>query len=281
MDPSKGLIMTSASRSIGAIFGLAAITTFSIALPASAATTGEWGVYSTVTDGPYSLAIDFDDSSRPDALVDISDDNDSEILAPNAEGEGFTAADPVGALVGANSSSTENLFLKVETTADNNNSAFVEIQFASPVPAGQLVLAISDIDSDNAVITMEDENGDDLTAVQIIGTATETGFNWDDPTNTDDVPVVSAAGATSVAMGDAPDGTDGSTGWVRPGAAVSAITIQISTEDNQISAERIWVGQVAEGLAATGADDSLYLVALAGGAAIATGGIVALRRRQA
>lgn len=272
--------MPVSSRKLGAVLGLAAITTLSVALPASAANDAEWGVWTTdVLD--HDLACNFADSSMPDATVDISDEDDTRILAPNDEVEGFTAADPVGALIGANSSSTENLFLKVSTTADNNNSAFVDIEFTSPVPAGQLVLAISDIDSDNAVITMEDENGDDLTALQIIGTATETGFNWDDPTNTDDVPVVSAAGANSVSMEDAPDGTDGSTGWVRPSVAVSAITIQISTEDNQISAERIWVGQVVEGLASTGAGDSLYLAALAGGAVLAAGGVMAVRRRQA
>jgi LPXTG-motif cell wall-anchored protein len=273
--------MKFASRTTGAIASLTSLFALTVALPASAAVTGEWGVWSTVADGPYSFAIDFDGSSMPDALVDISDDYESEALDPFAEDEGFTAADPVGALVGANGNSTEDLFLKVSTTDDNNNSTFVVIQFASPVPAGQLVLAISDIDSDNAIITMTDENGDGLTATQIIGTATETGFNWDDPANTDDVPVVSAAGATSVAMDDAPDGTDGSTGWVRPSAAISAITLQISTEDNRISSERIWVGQVIDaedhGLANTGLSDSMYLVAFAGAALIATAGIVRLR----
>jgi hypothetical protein len=276
--------MKFASRTTGAISSLTSLFALTVALPASAAVTGEWGVYSTVTDGPYSFAIDFDDSSMPGAFVDISDDHPevgSGILAPQDANEGFTAADPVGALVGANASSTEDLFLMVSTNSDNNNSAFVDIQFASPVPAGQLVLAISDIDSDNAIVTMTDENGDDLTATQIIGTATETGFNWEDPANTDDVPVVSPASATSVAMDDAPDGTDGSTGWVRPNAAVSAITIQISTEDNQINFESIWIGQVIDaeddGLANTGLSDSMYLVAFAGAALIATAGTVRLR----
>lgn len=162
------------------------------------------------------------------------------------------------------------------------------ITFDSPVPAGQLVLAISDIDSDRAEIFMYDELGFFTDAADIIGTATTLGFNWDDPSNTEDVPLVGRdlVKLTTVHMGEAPWNTEGSTGWVRPSADISRIEINTYTEDGEVSSQRIWIGQVIEDtsgdeLASTGAGDSLYLAALAGGAALTAGGVMAVRRRQA
>jgi LPXTG-motif cell wall-anchored protein len=277
--------MNNTARKIGAAFGLAAIASFSVALPASAANVGEWGVFDDSENG-YDGAIYFTNPDFPDAEVMVSSESTYEFLQPAEENEGFTAADPLGALVGANIDSTDTNFLKISTAADNSQILVTEITFNSPVPAGQLVLAISDIDSDHAEITMLDENDEPLIAADILGTATDTGFNWDDPSNTVDVPVVEATDPEVVSMYNAPDGTDGATGWVRPSVAVSKITINSATDDGNVSSQRIWVGQVIEDtssddLASTGAGDSLYLGAIVGGALLAAGGAIALRRRQA
>ena len=275
--------MTYTARKFGAAIGLAAIASFSVALPSTAAVTAsEWGVFDDSTNG-YDGALYFDNADFPDAEVMVSSESSFEFLQPAEENEGFTAADPLGSLVGANIDSTDTNFLKISTAADNNQATVTEITFDSPVPAGQLVVAISDIDSDHATITMLDENDAPVGAPDIIGTATQTGFNWDDPSNTEDIPEVFSTDSTTIAMGNAPAGTDGSTGWLRPSASVSKITISTNTEDSNVSSQRIWIGQVIEssdGLADTGANDSLYLVSIAGGAVLAAGGLIGLRRRN-
>lgn len=281
--------MSSNTRKIGAAFGLASIAAFSVALPASAAVTAsEWGVFGASTNG-YDAAVTFTNPDFPGAEIMVSSEMTYDWLTPDGEGEGFTAADPLGLLIGANLTSTDYNFLKVQTAADNTQATVTDITFDSAVPAGQLVLAISDIDSDRAEITMRDANDNDVAVADIIGTATTLGFNWDDITNTTDVPTVeTGSNAVTVQMWDAPDGTDGSTGWVRPSVAITEITITTWTTDGNSSGQRFWLGQVIEtedtsdnSLPNTGIDDSIYLVAVAGGAMLVVGGLVGLRRRQA
>jgi len=269
------------TRKVGASAALAALFAFCCAIPALAASNvAEWGVFGDSLT--FDAQVDFANPDFPDAQIDVSNENEYGYYSPDGEGEGFTAADPVGALVGANQSSTADNFLKVDTF--NERAVTTTIYFDNPVPAGQLVLAISDIDSDRTDIQMFDESNNAIFAADIIGTATTLGFNWADPSNTDDIPLVDASN-TTVRMYDANWGTEGSTGWVRPSANVTKVTIEIFTEDGFVSSQRIWIGQVIEGtssddLASTGASDALYLAALAGGAAIVTGGFLRLRRRD-
>ena len=279
--------MNHTARKIGAAFGLAAIAGLTVALPASAATTGEWGTWSGGADS-FDYDLTYTDPAFIGAGLDYSDVDYIDIYSPSSEEEGFTIDDPLGALIGANVVSTDELFLKIETFADNSVAANVNITFDSPVPAGQLVLALSDIDSDWSRITMTNAEGENLTGDEIIGSATQTGFNWAEPSSATDIPVVEAYELEAVRMFDAPDGTDGSTGWIRPSDSVATVSIQIYTEDNNVSSQRLWIGQVieavednTEALADTGASDSLYMAAAAGGALVALGGLVAVRRRQA
>lgn len=256
-------------RKLGAALGLTLVTGLTIALPASAATVGEWGEWSSET-------VDFSNSNMSDATFTVANFDEWDVYSPDNEDEGFSASSPVGSVIGANATSTKNLFLKVTTLADNTEMAEVVITFDTAVPANNLVLALSDVDSDHAVVGMTDENDVDLTGTEIIGTATDTGFNFDDASSSDYPTVV--ANSDSVTIGDAPDGTDGATGWVRPSVAVKTITIGINTEDENNSSQRIWIGQIGdEVLATTGANDSMYLVAFAGAAILAAAGVV--RRR--
>ena len=270
--------MNSTTRKLGAAVGLASIAAFSVALPASAASTisawGDWyGMF---------LTLEFNNPAFPDATFTVSGEESWNNLYPATEDEGFTAADPLGQLIGPNQDSTDTLLLKVETLADNDSTATVDIVFESPVPANQLVVAISDIDSDRAEIEMWDGNDDPLTYLEIAGNEENFAFNWDDPTDTVNVPGMGSNNPTSIILGDAPDNTDGSTGWVRPTVDVKAMEIHINTEDGNFSSQRIWIGQVAavDSLADTGMSDSLYLAAVAGGALLAAGGFVGLRRRN-
>lgn len=260
-------------RKLGATLGLALITGLTVALPASAATVSEWGVWG----GNGNLY--FSDPGLSEATYTVTNYAEWDPYSPSDEGEGFSADSPVGLVIGANASSTNDVFLKVTTLAENKELAVVNITFDTAVPADNLVLALSDVDSDHAIIEMTDGSAVALTGAEIVGTATDTGFNFEDLTSTDR-PTVSSF-AASVEIGDAPDGTDGSTGWVRPSVAVKEIEIFINTEDGNESSQRIWIGQLSatddEGLATTGSNDSLYLVAFAGAAIVAAAGIV--RRR--
>jgi LPXTG-motif cell wall-anchored protein len=275
--------MKSMFHKVSAILGLAAITGLSVALPASAATFAEWGEW---VDGAEDRLV-FSDPSLSDATFSVENEQTWRSEAP-ADGiwiDSFSANSPVGALIGETVSSTRDLALYLETKDDNNEGVVAVITFDTEVPAGALVFALSDVDTDYAYIEMTNGAGDPLTGSEIIGTATNTGFNFDDLSSIDRPTVVS--NGDYVTIGDAPNDTRGSTGWLRPSEAVKTIAIMIKTEDNYYQGQRIWIGQIGgsedvggssgEGLAETGAADSMYLVAFAGAAILATAGIV--RRR--
>lgn len=266
---------------ISATLGLAAITGLGVALPASAATFAEWGEW---VDGAEDRLV-FSDPSLSDATFSVANESIWRIQTP-ATGSyvgSFSANSPVGSVIGAISTEATNGYaLYTETKDDNNETAVVSITFDTAVPAGNLVLALSGVSRDDAVIEMTGDSDVDLTGTEIIGTATDTGFSSTDIAS-DAIPTV-VAGATSVSL-DAPEArNDFSTGWVRPSAAVKTITISSNTNDNYYGVQRIWIGQIGgsedvggssdEGLAKTGVADSMYLVAFAGAAILATAGVV-------
>ena len=76
--------MNNTARKIGAAFGLAAIASFSVALPASAANVGEWGVFDDSENG-YDGAIYFTNPDFPDAEVMVSSESTYEFLQPAEE----------------------------------------------------------------------------------------------------------------------------------------------------------------------------------------------------
>jgi hypothetical protein len=275
--------MNTVVKKITAAIGLAAISSLGVVIPAFAATVAEWGEW--VDDGEQRLI--FSDPSFSGATFSVTNEQTWRIESP-ADGswiESFSDDSPVGSLIGGNVSSTKDLALYLETKDDNNETVVAIITFDTEVPAGALVFALSDVDTDYAYIEMANGAGDPLTGSEIIGTATHTGFNSGDHTSTDRPAIV--ASDNHVTIGDAPDDTGGSTGWLRPSEAVKTIAIAINTEDNYYQGQRIWIGQIKgskgvggssdEDLAYTGANDSIYLVAFAGLALLATAGIV--RRR--
>lgn len=266
---------------ISATLGLAAITGLGVALPASAATFAEWGEW---VDGTEDRLV-FSDPSLSDATFSVANENTWRIEAP-ADGIGsFSANSPVGSLIGANTAATNDYALYVFSKDENREYAVVSITFDTAVPAGNLALALSDVSDDHAVVEMTDDNNVDLTGTEIIGTATDAGFSSTDIAS-DPIPTV-VASATSVRFDAPQERNDFSTGWVRPSVAVKTITISIASNDSYYGMQRIWIGQIGgsedvggssnEGLAKTGAADSMYLVAFAGAAILATAGIV--RRR--
>jgi hypothetical protein len=197
----------------------------------------------------------------------------------------FSANSPVGSLIGANTGATNDFALYVLSKDENSEYAIVTITFDTEVPAGNLALALSNVNDDHALIEMIDGSNVSLTGTEIIGTATNTGFSSTDIAS-DPIPTV-VASPNFVRMDAPEDDNSRSTGWVRPSAAVKTIAIAIASNDSYYGMQRVWIGQIGgsedvggssgEGLAPTGAADSMYLVAFAGAAILATAGIV--RRR--
>jgi len=268
-------------RKIGATLGLVAITGLGVALPASAATFAEWGEW---VDGAEDRLV-FSDPSLSDATFSVVNANTWRVETPADGMEIFSANSPVGALIGANTGATNDFALYVFSKDENREYAIVTITFDTEVPAGNLALALSNVNDDHALIEMIDGNNVSLTGTEIIGTATDTGFSSTDIAS-DPIPTV-VASANFVRMDAPEDYNDASTGWVRPSAGVKTIAIAIASNDSYYGMQRVWIGQIGgsadvggssgEGLAKTGAADSMYLVAFAGAAILATAGIA--RRR--
>jgi len=275
--------MKSMFHKISATLGLAAITGLGVALPASAATFAEWGEW--VDDGEQRLV--FSDPSLSDATFSIANESYWVINAP-ADGSwvgSFSANSPVGSVIGANTAATNGYALYVSSKDENSEYAIVTITFDTEVPAGNLALALSNVNDDHAIIEMIDGSNVSLTGTEIIGSAADTGFSSTDIAS-DPIPTV-VAGSFFVRMDAPEDDNAASTGWVRPSVAVKTIAIAIASNDSYYGIQRVWIGQIGgsedvggssdEGLAKTGAADSMYLVAFAGAAILATAGIA--RRR--
>jgi LPXTG-motif cell wall-anchored protein len=268
---------------ISATLGLAAITGLGVALPASAATFAEWGEW---VDGAEDRLV-FSDPSLSDATFSVSNANTWRVENPatGTDVESFSANSPVGSLIGANTGATNDFALYVFSKDENREYAIVTITFDTEVPAGNIALALSNVNRDHALIEMADGNNVSLTGTEIIGTATDTGFSSTDIAS-DPIPTV-VASPNFVRMDAPEDRNEASAGWVRPSAAVKTIAIAIASNDSYYGIQRIWIGQIGgsedvggssdEGLAKTGVADSMYLVAFAGAAILATAGIV--RRR--
>ena len=264
-----------------AVAGLVAAFAVSTAIPASATVTAsEWGAWDSMF-----LGFAYDNPAFIGGTYSVTGADSWTNLYPATEGDGFTADTPLGGLFGSSTALAYPTVLKVYSPADNATPAIMEITFQTEVPANQLVLAITDVDVDHATITMYDGQSNSISATNIIGSAPTTGFNFVDPANTTNVPTSTATGPYSVLIGNAPDFTDGSTGWVRPSVGVKFIHIEFNTEDGASHFEKVWMGQLLEATPAaelghTGVDQSVYLAAMAGGGILAAGGFIGLRRRN-
>lgn len=275
--------MSSKTRIAGLAIGLTGALL--LAAPANATSFKSWGVWS---DG----SIAFSGTNAVDATYTLdSGVQSSEIITTDYDNEYFTADSPIGEIFGTNGPDSTNNYLKVSTQDDQTTDAVVEITFDSAVAAGDLALAVSDIDSDHVTITMNDDSSNSLTGVEINGSATTSAFNFCDYSASScsdtSVPDIATNGNNVVATGQ-DSGTDGSTAWFRPSVAVKSITLTIRNDDssNNSSTERIWLAQLSEGsssssnsphLANTGANDGAQLPIAA---ALVAGGLALVARNR-
>lgn len=125
----------------------------------------------------------------------------------------------------------------------NSVDTTTTITFSAEVPAGEIGLALGDIDAEELVVSMQNGTSVALSGAQM---GVQAPFNYD---NTDtSLPTISV-GTTSVTLFEpgCPDisgkcNTAGATGWFKPTVAVQTITIESTRRPTVVSASyQIWL----------------------------------------
>jgi hypothetical protein len=186
------------------------------------------------------------------------------VLDTATEDEYFAADTPIGAVAGANGPTGSFNFLKdkINGLAGSVDSGVhqdmnqILIRFITPVPAGQLLFAASDIDSDHVAIHGKDADGNFLTADQLRGTASTSlnglAFNYcasatspGSCTDTATPAMTTDSDGRIIATGQTAN-TTGSSVWVRPSVAVKELWVTVTNDDaSNASSIRLWAAQVA------------------------------------
>lgn len=246
--------------------------------PATAASSA-WGVWTDDTK------LTFSGGGLVNATWAVTGYLDYEILATDEDGEYFVAGTPIGAVFGANGPSSSENYLKAESQDDTTTPVVVTVTFDSAVGAGLLGFAVSDLDSDHVTITATGATGSALTGTEIVGTATDSAFNfcdYPDSTCSDTAVPTITQNANDVVATGVETGTDGSTAWFRPSVAVKTVTFTYLNDDDEASSTgRYWFAQTVAPLPDTGLSSSSMITLLAVGAALlAAGGLMIARRRS-
>lgn len=258
---------------------LSAAAPANAAAPASAANAGIWAQWTGEDDAPASsFAFTGTDYAGTVAMTKIDNSNLYDTNGVYAVGEGvyFTAASPVGQVFGANGPSGSNAYsdrvggavtLAPTSVPGDGSGGLPEaapasapeastslfagepggvsttvFTFTTPIPAGSLGLAIQDFEKDNAEITATDVDGNVVSGVNLVGTATNTGFNEcnfaPQPTDCTDgagpytgYPTVTANASSVTVAHPAGFVNVGSDIWIRPSASIKTLTI-VHTSDN-------------------------------------------------
>jgi LPXTG-motif cell wall-anchored protein len=285
--------------------GVAAVLTIAT-VPAEAATINTWGHWS-FTDANTTNAgnLTFSTGQVNATWTALGDNGWSVDADTHATSEYFDAATPIASAFSANGPSSTNNYIRMYAGAGVNQQTDLFINFATPVPAGDLAIAVSDIDSDHMLVDGKDGSDNNIAVADLVGTAGSVSnlnalsFNFcaDRTTtpcaNNTDVVNVSQSTSTQLKFGDFSSNTwntDGASVWIHPSTTVSSLRFQLFNGDTNESSERVWIVQKNEGaapttpttptgLANTGSDN-LPLIALAGGL-VATGyGMAATTRRR-
>lgn len=285
-------MMTKKFAIVGA-FGAAVALALSPILPAQAATVKEWGVWSepSSSDGSGNGTLDFTNSHLVDATYTYEDTYNIEALNSD-DGAWFASDSPIGTAFGASGPFAYADRLRID--ADAATDSTLTVTFATPVPAGQLAFAASDVDDDQVTITGTGTNDVALTGAQIKGTGSNTSFNFcvtnqtvpsDCDSNTD-VPVVTT-NSDNVLVEGAEEGvsTDGASAWFKPSVAVKSITFvsRIWGDPGETGHHDFWFAQKATtgSLASTGSNsDSIAMMIGLGSAFLFAGSLMVSRRSR-
>jgi hypothetical protein len=254
---------------VGSITALAILS----ATSAHAATDGKWGEWGSSIDDVNTGEILFYGDGIDATYTSVTTSQDNNILTTDSDEEYLDRFTPIAKAFKANSSSSDYNYFKayVEPSGDN----VITITFASAVAAGNLGIALSDIDSDQVTVSATTDGTTALTSPQVAGVSeankNSLSFNFckfrtNGPCNndTDVVPVM--FGQEEVQFGDMQDGdiwgTEGASAWIRPSVAVKTIRIRVQNGDaDNSSSERIWIVQKSgSSLANTGTGTDAQLV---------------------
>ena len=292
--------MKKSSKALVALLSLAALTVPQSAAMAATTSFAEWYDDTViVANNNEAYGMDLGNSGIGANVdiqwIDTNLNNNVSIDTPDSEEEWLNAVTPFGEMVGSNwSDSVDGVFSVRSTT-----SAEITITFSDPIPANQLVWAVSDIDVEEIVVT---GSFDDfaLTGTELVGFASPQAFNFCDVTSDvpyvcdgeTTVPRVTVNGANVTAIPALSSSDEGETAWGVIGMDIDELVISTEVVDSSSGSIRIWLAYSdteltaapepeSEPLATTGTADSanLWVNALAITALIGVGGAIALRRR--
>lgn len=286
---------------------IVASTTAIATVPASATTINTWGHWSfqnanTTDAGTLSFS-----TGQKNATWTASGDTGFSVDADTqSTQEYFNSATPIATAFAANGPSTRNNYIRMYAAAGVNKQTYLFVTFASPVPAGDLAIAVSDIDSDHMLIDGKDGNDNNIAIADLVGTAgtvanlNALSFNYclnrttTPCSNNSEVVSVSQSNPSQIQFGNFASntwGTDGTSAWVHPSVAVTSLRFQLFNGDaNNESSERVFIVQRNEGtvapttggtdLANTGSDNANLLAVAGGLVGVGYAMVATLRRRK-
>jgi len=261
-------------------------------IAAQAATASYWGEWSDPVSGGGTIT--FADAGAINATYTTMNTDSVESDA-GSNGKWFPATSPVGADWGASDVATKARF---RLDAVHGTPGELNVVFDQAVAAGDLAIAVSDVDGDAVTVTAKDDAGNDLAFDAISGTVTNQTFNFCTfaPTPTDcsgdtDVPVLTHT-ATSVTADGSASNTEGATVWFVPSAAVKSIKFvsDIHGAVGEVGHHDFWIAQKAGAnpvaynnkgqLAHTGADFEYFAWMSAFAVVLIGAGTLMVRRRS-
>ncbi len=251
-------------RTLLALFTLSAFvfagTTVNVAEGATGAP-GAWPTWTITPEDPeaadHSGTINFGLSGMPDAVYTVTKseaDGEDTKLGTNDD-EYIGAGTPFGQVFGASGPSTGTQFLKTRIDTDIIDKATVEVTFATPVPAGVLGFAVSDIDVDQVLVSGTQSGGAPISGAELMGEAFNLCDTPDAPESCDGesapFPLPTWNPVTRTVVGSGAD-TDGEAAWFRPTVAVETLTFDFSGQDMAGSPSfRLWLAALGATVSGT------------------------------
>lgn len=289
-----------------ALTSIIAATALTLAtVPANAVTKNTWGHWSFTNSSTTNAGRLTFSSGQVNATWTASGSTGWSVdVDTNATSEYFNATTPIGAVFGANGPKSTNNFIRMYAPAGVDKQTYIFVNFATPVPAGDLAIAVSDIDSDYMLVDGKDASDNNIPVADLIGTAGSNSnlnalsFNFcanrsSSPCSNDtDVVPVTQYSPETIQLGDYNTNTwntDGASAWLHPSVSVSSLRFQLYNGDTNESSERVWIVQRNEGSASsssgelsnTGADYTPVVAIATGLVAVGYGMLANSRRRRA
>jgi hypothetical protein len=286
---------------------IVAATTAIATVPASATTINTWGHWNFQNANTTDAGTLTFSSGQQNATWTASGDNGWSVDADTqATQEYFDSSTPIATAFSSNGPSTRNNYIRMYAAAGLNKQTYLFVNFATPVPAGDLAIAVSDIDSDHMLIDGKDANDNNIPIADLVGTAGNVSslnalsFNFclnrttAPCSNNSEVVTVAQSTPTQIQFGNFETntpGTDGTSAWIHPSVTVSSLRFQLFNGDaDNESSERVFIVQRNEGtvtpnpgdtdLANTGSDNAALLAIASGMVVIGYAMTATLRRRK-